>query len=135
MDAVCEPSYEESIDAGGVALHVEHFSPAVPTRLVLVTVHGFGVHCGLYRHVAGAMIARGIAVTQFDCRGHGRSEGRRGHVDRFDDYHVDLSLVARRAFVRAPGVRPGSDPRGSRRSGRHARAALPNGRGRGSRTE
>jgi lysophospholipase len=104
MDAVCEPSYEESIDAGGVALHVEHFSPAVPTRLVLVTVHGFGVHCGLYRHVAGAMIARGIAVTQFDCRGHGRSEGRRGHVDRFDDYHVDLSLVARRARERTPRV-------------------------------
>ena len=48
--------------------------------------------------------ARGIAVTQFDCRGHGRSQGRRGHVDRFDDYHSDLSLVVRRACERTPGV-------------------------------
>ena len=94
----------ESLLAGGVALHVEHFRPSAPARLVLVTVHGFGAYCGLYRHVAGALLARGIAVTQFDCRGHGRSQGRRGHVDHFDDYHADLSLVVRRARELVPGV-------------------------------
>ena len=104
MNAVCEPTHEESLLAGSVALHVEHFCPTGPARLVLVTVHGFGAHCGLYRHVAGALLARGIAVTQFDCRGHGRSEGRRGHVEVFDDYHTDLSLVVRRARERTPGV-------------------------------
>jgi len=104
VNPVCEPTHEESLSAGGVALHVEHFCPAVPARLVLVTVHGFGAHCGIYRHVAGALVARGIAVTQFDCRGHGRSQGRRGHVDRFDDYHDDLCLVVRRARERTPGV-------------------------------
>lgn len=104
MNAVCEPTHEESLSAGGVALHVEHFRPTSPARLVLVTVHGFGAHCGVYRHVAGALLARGIAVTQFDCRGHGRSQGRRGHVDRFDDYHDDLGLVVRRARERTPEV-------------------------------
>jgi lysophospholipase len=104
VNAVCQPTHEESLSAGGVALHVEHFCPASPARLVLVTVHGFGAHCGVYRHVAGALLARGIAVTQFDCRGHGRSQGRRGHIDRFDDYHDDLCLVVRRARERTPGV-------------------------------
>jgi lysophospholipase len=104
MNVVCRPTHEEDLPAGGVVLHVEHFCPASPARLVLVTVHGFGAYCGLYRHVAGALLARGIAVTQFDCRGHGRSEGRRGHVDRFDDYHADLNLVVRRARERTPGV-------------------------------
>ena len=104
MNAVCEPTHVESLLAGGVALHVEHFCPGHPARLVLVTVHGFGAYCGLYRHVAGALLARGIAVTQFDCRGHGRSQGCRGHVDRFDDYHADLSLVVRRARELVPGV-------------------------------
>jgi lysophospholipase len=104
VNAVCEPTHEESLSAGGVALHVEHFRPTSPARLVLVTVHGFGAHCGVYRHVAGALLARGIAVTQFDCRGHGRSQGRRGHVDRFDDYHDDLGLVVRRARERTPEV-------------------------------
>ena len=104
MSVVWEPTHSETLLAGGVELHVEHFDPASPARLVLVTVHGFGAHCGIYRHVAGALLARGIAVTQFDCRGHGRSQGRRGHVDRFDDYHSDLKLVVRRARERTPGV-------------------------------
>jgi len=104
MSAACEPTQAETLLAGGFALHVEHFSSAGPPRLLLITVHGFGAHCGIYRHVAGALRARGIAVTQFDCRGHGRSQGRRGHVNRFDDYHSDLSLVVRRARERTPGV-------------------------------
>jgi lysophospholipase len=104
MSAVCKPTCEERLLAGSVGLHVEHFCPVGATRLVLVTVHGFGAHCALYRHVAGALRARGIAVTQFDCRGHGRSDGRRGHVDSFDDYHTDLSLVIRRARELSPGV-------------------------------
>ena len=104
MNAVCGPTHIESLLAGKVSLHVEHFRPTSPARLVLVTVHGFGAYCGLYRHVAGALLARGIAVTQFDCRGHGRSQGRRGHVDRFDDYHEDLSLVVRRARELVPAV-------------------------------
>jgi lysophospholipase len=104
MNAKCEPTQIETLLAGEVVLHVEHFRPSKPARLVLVAVHGFGAYCGLYRHVAGALLARGIAVTQFDCRGHGRSQGRRGHVDHFDDYHADLSLVVRRARELVPGV-------------------------------
>ncbi len=104
MNAVYEPTHTESLPAEGVSLYVEHFCPASRARLVLVNVHGFGEYCGLYRHVAGALLARGIAVTQFDCRGHGRSQGRRGHVDRFDDYHADLGLVVRRARELVPGV-------------------------------
>ena len=103
MNAKCEPTQIETLLAGEVVLHVEHFRPSKPA-LVLVAVHGFGAYCGLYRHVAGALLARGIAVTQFDCRGHGRSQGRRGHVDHFDDYHADLSLVVRRARELVPGV-------------------------------
>ena len=104
VNPVCRPTQEETLLSGGVALHVEHFAPAGPARLVLVTVHGFSAHCGIYRHVAGALLMRGIAVSQFDCRGHGRSQGRRGHVDRFDDYHEDLCLVVRRAREQTPGV-------------------------------
>jgi alpha-beta hydrolase superfamily lysophospholipase len=100
-----QPTHEESSCLRGKSRFTSSTSaPATPARLVLVTVHGFGAYCGLYRHVAGALLARGIAVTQFDCRGHGRSEGRRGHVDRFDDYHADLNLVVRRARERVPGV-------------------------------
>jgi alpha-beta hydrolase superfamily lysophospholipase len=104
MNAVCRPTRTERLAAAGVELHVEHFLPASPARLVLVTVHGYGAYCGIYRHVAGAMLTHGIAVTQFDCRGHGLSQGRRGHVERFDDFHADLGLVVRRARELSPEI-------------------------------
>jgi alpha-beta hydrolase superfamily lysophospholipase len=56
-------------------------------------VHGYSAHCGLYRHVGHGIASAGIAVTQFDCRGHGRSSGRRGHVEDFGDYVEDLAMV------------------------------------------
>jgi alpha-beta hydrolase superfamily lysophospholipase len=50
------------------------------------------------------MAAAGFAVTAFDCRGHGRSEGRHGFVRRFTDYGSDLHLVLEHARRTAPGL-------------------------------
>lgn len=91
------PDLEEVLTTNGAKLHVEHFRPQGPPGGALVSVHGFAAHCGLYRHVGAALAAHGIAVTQFDCRGHGRSDGRRGYVRRFDDYLSDLEVVMARA--------------------------------------
>jgi lysophospholipase len=93
MLAARSPDIETSLARPGLALHVEHFHPKAPVVMSAVMVHGFSAHCGLYRHVAAALAARGIAVTAFDGRGHGRSEGRRGHVDSFAEYLDDLGAV------------------------------------------
>jgi alpha-beta hydrolase superfamily lysophospholipase len=99
-----EPSREETITTrDGVLLHSESFVPEEPPRAALVMVHGFSAHCGAYRHVAGALAAAGFAVTAFDCRGHGRSQGRPGYVRRFADYGDDLGLVLEHARRSAPG--------------------------------
>ena len=87
------PDLETKLKRPGLELQVEHYRAKGTERLALVMVHGFSAHCGLYRHVGAAFAAQGIAVTQFDCRGHGRSGGRRGHVDDFGDYLDDLSVV------------------------------------------
>jgi alpha-beta hydrolase superfamily lysophospholipase len=97
-----KPDLETTIARAGMALHVEHYRAHGPGRLALVMVHGFSSHCGLYRHVGAALASRGIAVTQFDCRGHGRSSGRRGHVDDFADYLDDLAAVVAWARARDP---------------------------------
>jgi alpha-beta hydrolase superfamily lysophospholipase len=65
-------------------------------------VHGYAAHAGLYRHVAEALAADGLAVTGFDCRGHGRSSGRRGHATRFAEYLDDLDRVIARVRGSAP---------------------------------
>jgi lysophospholipase len=104
MQADAKPDVETSLVRGGLALHVEHYRPQDPARLALVMVHGFSAHCGLYRHVGRAFAASGIAVTQFDCRGHGRSQGRRGHVDGFTEYLDDLATVVDWARQQHPGL-------------------------------
>ncbi len=57
----------------------------------LVIVHGLGEHSGRYSHVASFFLSRGFALYAMDNRGHGRSSGQRGHVDRFKEYTEDLA--------------------------------------------
>lgn len=64
--------------------------PAPRARVVLV--HGYAEHMGRYAHVIEALNGAGFEVHAFDLRGHGRSEGVRGHVLRFQDYLDDLDL-------------------------------------------
>lgn len=57
-------------------------------------VHGFGEHRLRYRPLVDDLAAQGYECHTFDLRGHGRSSGARGHVDRFDDYLHDLARFA-----------------------------------------
>jgi alpha-beta hydrolase superfamily lysophospholipase len=98
------PDYLETVQtADGLALHVERFTPPGPPLAAVVMIHGFSAHCGAYRHVAAALADAGHAVTAFDCRGHGRSQGRPGFVRRFSDYGDDLHRVLAHARATAPG--------------------------------
>ena len=98
------PDAEETLTAfDGLKLHVETSDATPPVRAAVVMVHGFSAHCGLFRHVPAALAAAGFAVTAFDCRGHGRSEGRHGYVRRFSDYGDDLGRVIARARDGSPG--------------------------------
>ena len=76
-------------DAGAPRLFRRSWTPQHPER-VLALVHGYAEHSGRYEHVGRWFGARGSAVHAFDLRGHGRSEGLRCHVDRFDDYLDDV---------------------------------------------
>jgi lysophospholipase len=104
MEPGSTPDFETSLHRAGCEIHVEHYRAQGEARLTLVMVHGFSAHCGLYRHVGTAFASTGIAVTQFDCRGHGRSSGRRGHVGDFGEYVEDLATVADWARRQNPGI-------------------------------
>ena len=65
----------------------------------VLLVHGLGEHSGRYEHVGDQMAAAGLDVQAYDHRGNGGSGGRRGHVDRWEQYHDDLA--ERLAPVRA----------------------------------
>lgn len=55
-------------------------------------VHGLGEHSGRYAHVAEAMTKAGYNFIGFDLRGHGLSEGKRGHTPNIDYLMDDITL-------------------------------------------
>lgn len=66
---------------------------------VLVIQHGFGEHSGRYKALAQKANEQGIAVYALDSRGHGKTPGRRGHVDDFNLYADDLVLLIEKAIA------------------------------------
>lgn len=69
------------------------------TRGMLV-VHGLAEHSGRWDHVARFFAARGYAVAAFDLRGHGQSDGTKGHVGSFNDYVDDVESIVKSGLVR-----------------------------------
>ena len=80
----------------GTRLFRRSWLPRQPQR-TLALVHGFAEHSGRYDHVGAWFATRDFAVHAYDHRGHGRSDGERGHVDSFsqllDDLESFLDLV------------------------------------------
>ena len=60
----------------------------------VLLIHGLAEHMGRYGHVIDALNAAGWAVTAVELRGHGESEGKRGHVDRWEQYLEDVRAAA-----------------------------------------
>jgi len=70
----------------------------------VVVVHGFGEHTGRLEAVSTGLIDAGLQVWNFDLRGHGRSSGRRGHIDDWRNYHSDLGQVVQMAYADRPDL-------------------------------
>lgn len=88
----CSEDYFYTID--GLRLYYQHCVPdagrgGVTPSLLLIIVHGLGEHSHRYHHLIENMSSRGIGAAAFDLRGHGRSEGRRGHIRSFREYLQD----------------------------------------------
>lgn len=89
----------------GVRLHFA--ADEVPTpRAALMFIHGFGEHCHRYDGTVARLCGRGYSCYRIDVRGHGQSEGARGHVFAFDEYLRDAAAlraeVARRVGPDVP---------------------------------
>jgi lysophospholipase len=68
---------------------------AAGARAGILVVHGLGEHSGRYESFASRMAYYGFSTFAMDMRGHGLSDGRRGHVPRFNALLQDLDRFRR----------------------------------------
>lgn len=88
--------------ADGLALNLYDWTIPDP-RITVAMLHGYGEHAGRYEETAKRWQTRGISALAVDLRGHGKSPGPRGHVERFTDYHRDADALVELAKERAAG--------------------------------
>jgi lysophospholipase len=74
-------------------LYAEVFLPPGTPRGVVLINHGYAEHCGRYHEVAHVIVKAGWAALSYDVRGHGKSPGDRGYIDRFTTYLADFSAM------------------------------------------
>lgn len=89
---------------GGLNLYYQCWLPAGEPGTVLVLVHGLAEHSGRYGNLVDYFVPRGYAVCGLDHRGHGKSPGLPGYVERFSHFvsdFIDFLGIVRRLFPQA----------------------------------
>ncbi|MGC9323198.1 MAG: lysophospholipase [Desulfomonilia bacterium] len=84
----------------GVSLYWKAWIPDKKPKALIHLIHGYAEHVDRYTNVVEELVPDGYAIFGTDHRGHGRSDGKRGHVNRFqefiDDEHQFSQEVIRR---------------------------------------
>jgi alpha-beta hydrolase superfamily lysophospholipase len=93
-----------SIDSSeNVSLFARIESPRQPRGCIIIS-HGFGEHSGRHEMLAQRLTAMNLVVVRYDMRGHGRSQGKRGHASSYDIYLNDLGHAIELARERHPNL-------------------------------
>jgi alpha-beta hydrolase superfamily lysophospholipase len=95
--------YLEAVDR--LRLHYRAWEAHDP-RAALLVVHGMFEHSRRYQEFGTFMAESGVSTYALDLRGHGASEGRRGHARRFELFLQDLDRFRREVQGLAPQGTP-----------------------------
>lgn len=87
----------------GVEIYGKSWPHASPTAILSI-VHGMGEHINRYDEMADFYHQAGIAVVGNDHRGHGKSEGKRGHSPNFEVLMDEVDRLVEESRTRYPGI-------------------------------
>lgn len=76
----------------GIRLFYRHH-PVENARAGILIAHGLGEHSGRYARLTKDLTSAGFTVFAYDHRGHGQSQGKRGHIACFQEYIDDLEIM------------------------------------------
>lgn len=74
----------------GIQTYYQCWIPEGDLKAALIVVHGLAEHSGRYMNLVNHFVPLGYAVHALDHIGHGKSEGTRVYVDRFEDFTETL---------------------------------------------
>ena len=94
----------EILGRGRVSLYWRSWLPVDDPTAVVVMAHGGLEHGGRYQHVANRFATAGLATFAIDFRGHGRSGGRPGQIERMAHRVDDLDRIVQYACGRHAGT-------------------------------
>lgn len=84
----------------GTSIYWKGWTPDNALKAVVHVIHGYAEHIDRYGNVVGELLPAGYAVFGTDHRGHGKSEGKRGHVMSFQEF-IDDEKQFQREIIRA----------------------------------
>src|SRR3954464_7456245 len=96
-------SEERFIPGGAGKLFYRSVVPSGAAWARLGLLHGYGDHCSRYLHLFKWLAERGVACHAIDFRGHGRSDGKRGFVKRWDEFLDDADALMQEAGMKSGG--------------------------------
>jgi alpha-beta hydrolase superfamily lysophospholipase len=88
----------------GLNLYSKVWEPEETPIAVIAIVHGLGEHCNRYEHVAAYFTDKRYAVMSFDQRGHGQSEGPRGHAPSYQVVMKDIEYLLSQCQEKYPDI-------------------------------
>jgi alpha-beta hydrolase superfamily lysophospholipase len=75
---------------GLVELFYQLWQPVGEAKAVVIICHGVGEHSGRYMNLVKPLNKHSYIVCGYDHLGCGKSTGKRGHIESWDDYHSGL---------------------------------------------
>ncbi len=100
MGEKLSPHEDTFTGIGGLQLYCQRHV-VDDAKATMVVVHGLGEHSGRYGNIINFFTSKGYNVFLYDLRGHGKSDGQRGHVYNFDHYVEDTKIFVENAAQRS----------------------------------
>lgn len=89
----------------GTSISWKAWLPEGTPKAVVHVIHGYAEHIDRYGNVINELLPAGYAVFGNDHRGHGKSQGKRGHVKSFQEFIDDEKQFRREVIsARLPGI-------------------------------
>lgn len=95
---------ETILSKDNLRLKVKSVAARGERKAALAIVHGMGEHLERFNHMADYFSAHGCDVHLIDLRGHGKSEGKRGHTPDYEHLMSDLDVFLDYCHKQSPEV-------------------------------